>query len=178
MGQQAWNGDTTLNGAPRINATPGNAPSHTTDGMNINGTAGYAANKGVCRHVRQQQPQSPPPFGEERIDGHGLAEQFRRAQPVAVDVVAGQLAETLHGGLGQAGDADGIAELVHRIADALLQRAMHSHEVLDLTRIEAGRIDLDTAPFSIEDVLEGCVETLAARFAQQVATLKRHRELL
>lgn len=45
---------------------------------------------------------------------------------------------------------------------------------LDLARIEAGRIDLDTAAFSIEDVLEGCVETLAARARPKQLKLISH----
>jgi signal transduction histidine kinase/HPt (histidine-containing phosphotransfer) domain-containing protein len=36
-------------------------------------------------------------------------------------------------------------------------------DAIDLARIEAGRVDLELRPFLVEDLLEGCAETLAAR---------------
>lgn len=50
--------------------------------------------------------------------------------------------------------------MVHESAQSLL-RVMD--DTLDLARIEAGRIDLDAAPFSIEQVVAGCVESAALR---------------
>ena len=49
--------------------------------------------------------------------------------------------------------------MVHESAQSLLRVL---DDTLDLARIEAGRIELQREPFSVEDVLSGCVETVAA----------------
>ena len=57
------------------------------------------------------------------------------------------------------GQRDSI-RMVHDSARSLLRVL---DDTLDLARIEAGRIDLELAPFSVEQVVAGCAETAAAR---------------
>ncbi|HKI62270.1 MAG TPA: PAS domain S-box protein [Mariprofundaceae bacterium] len=45
-------------------------------------------------------------------------------------------------------------------------------DVLDFSKIEAGRFELDHGPFSLQDVVEGCVDSL------QTMALKKHVDLL
>jgi len=72
--------------------------------------------------------------------------------------VLGMLELLQHSGLEQ-GQRESL-RMVHESAQSLLRIV---DDTLDLARIEAGRIELDDAPFSIVHVLEGCVETFAAR---------------
>lgn len=58
-----------------------------------------------------------------------------------------------------AGQRDSV-RMVHESAQSLLRVL---DDTLDLARIEAGRIELESAPFNIDSVVAGCAETVAAR---------------
>lgn len=53
-----------MTGAPRIRATPGGAPSHTTDGVNIDGTPGFGQGSGLFGFYNMQRGN----FGAGRVD--------------------------------------------------------------------------------------------------------------
>ncbi|MDE0856831.1 MAG: ATP-binding protein, partial [Nevskia sp.] len=61
--------------------------------------------------------------------------------------------------------------MVHDSAQSLLGLM---DDTLDLARIEAGRIELQATPFSIEDVVAGCVETAAPRARRKALKLISH----
>lgn len=101
----------------------------------------------------------------ERLDN---AEAASAAKSLFLATMSHEVRTPLNGILGllellqhsnlDAGQRDSV-QMVRESAQALLRVL---DDTLDLARIEAGRIDLDPTPFSIEHLLAGCAETVAA----------------
>ncbi len=72
--------------------------------------------------------------------------------------ILGMLELLQHSSLDQ-GQSESL-RMVHESAQSLLRIV---DDTLDLARIEAGRIELNSEPFSIVHVVEGCAETFASR---------------